>query len=472
VAAVFVVAAIGAVSMPAIGSAASAAPAEWDERVEPFVRFVEKARGLEFEHPVKVRFLRGKAFEEALVEGEEPTAEDRALDEHLAGELVALGLASERVDFDDGYDDASVSFTAGFYDQETEGLVVRGTDLDDVEVKVTIVHELVHALQDQHFDLDALDEDTESDSEYYALSFLVEGDATAVETEYLDSLPAKEQDEYWATGPNLEDDLEEGDLAPDVAYPYVLDLLDDAPYVLGEAYVTALDPGGGTKDRNRAFELPPKTEEVLIDPVALDRRERTRPVADPTLAPDEVAQYEPEQLGVISLYLILAPRLGARTALEAVTGWGGDRSVGFQRGGQACVRANLTGDRPIDTDELDAALVAWQAAMPPGAVEVSRAGDVVTFTACEAPGVVAPTVEQLDSVFYNVLAGRVYEVLNALDAGLPLRLARCAGDWVSTDPEVIAAYDASVLEGRDLTKSESRAIDRAIDESIEECLPA
>ena len=33
----------------------------------------------------------------------------------------------------------------GFYDEETGEMTVRGTDVGDVEVRLTIVHELVHA---------------------------------------------------------------------------------------------------------------------------------------------------------------------------------------------------------------------------------------------------------------------------------------------------------------------------------------
>ena len=32
-------------------------PDEWDRRVVEYVQFVERERGLEFEHPVRVRFL-------------------------------------------------------------------------------------------------------------------------------------------------------------------------------------------------------------------------------------------------------------------------------------------------------------------------------------------------------------------------------------------------------------------------------
>ena len=259
---------VAAVAAPA-AAAAPKPPEEWDRRVDRFVDFVERERGLAFEHPVKVRFLEDDAFQEALRTGEdELTDEDRALDEQYAGELVALGLAATRLSPDAAEDDADAS-TVGYYDSETEELVVRGTDLDDVDVRVTIVHELVHALQDQHYDMDALYEATADDGEATALDFLIEGDATAVETAYIDSLSPEAQDAYYAAGGEA---LEAEDLAPMEGVPYVLDLFGDAPYSLGEAYVAALDQVGGEDARDRAFGNLPTTEEVLLDPVALEAR--------------------------------------------------------------------------------------------------------------------------------------------------------------------------------------------------------
>jgi len=78
---------------------------------------------------------------------------------------------------------------------------VRGTDLTDVDVRVTIVHELTHALQDQHFDLTKLDDAVETEGEDFALTALVEGDATSIEDDYLFSLPQAEQDAYFAGDP-------------------------------------------------------------------------------------------------------------------------------------------------------------------------------------------------------------------------------------------------------------------------------
>ena len=79
---------------------------------------------------------------------------------------------------------------------------MRGTDLTDVDVRITLVHELTHALQDQRFDLTKLDDTVETEGEDFALTALVEGDATSVEDDYLFSLPQAEQDAYFAEEPD------------------------------------------------------------------------------------------------------------------------------------------------------------------------------------------------------------------------------------------------------------------------------
>jgi hypothetical protein len=457
---------VSALALAAVPTAAAAAapPKQWDERVLAYVDFVEGQRRLEFKHPVKVRFLPDKQFEKAFASGDaELTEEERALEEQFAGELVALGLADEKVDLTDAGEALDAFGTVGYYDTETEELVVRGTDTDDVDVKLTIVHELVHALQDQHYDIDGLYEQTTSGSESLGIDFLTEGDATAVENAYLDTLSPKQQDAYYE---GVEEFSEEP-IPEDV--PYALDVFGYAPYLLGEAYVFALDPDGGTKGLERAYEHPPRSEEVLLDPVALRKREAPQKVPAPKLLDGERKAYDPEEFGVLTLYLMLATRLDPRTALEAVTGWGGDRYVGFDRGGAACVRVNVTGDTDADTDELESAFTAWGQAMPPGAVEVTRADDLVMFTACETEGVTEPSVEVFDRAFYNVLGGRVYTVLDAEANGLPLGQALCVGDFVSTDAEVVAIFDVVIAEGREPTDEEYTSVDESYERAFDAC---
>ena len=74
-------------------SAATKRPGAWDPRVTKYVRFVERHRKLEFEHPVPVKFLADAAFVKAY-QGDDPkiTKRDRAEAEQFAGQLRAFGL--------------------------------------------------------------------------------------------------------------------------------------------------------------------------------------------------------------------------------------------------------------------------------------------------------------------------------------------------------------------------------------------
>jgi hypothetical protein len=381
---------------------------------------------------------------------EAETKADKEFNEQLAGELLALGLVGEEVDLGQAGEDLAAADVVGFYVDKTEGLVVRSVDAESVEAKVTIVHELVHALQDQYFNLNKLYRQAKEGSESYALDFLVEGDATTVENAYLDTLSQAELDEYFGDLDDVADEpLPEG-------VPYVLDIFGYAPYALGESYVYALDPDGGTEGRDRAFKNPPKTEEVLLDPVALEQRQVEKKVPNPKAGKGEKQIYPAEQFGVITLYLLLATRLDPRTALEAVTGWGGDQYIGFKQkeSGDACVRVNVTGDTSTDTDQFETALTAWQGEMPEGAVEVSRDDDVVTFTACENDAVTEPSIETFDHAFYDVLAGRVYNVLGVASEGVPLGGALCVGDLATTDERAIEIFAQAFEEDRDPTDTE------------------
>jgi hypothetical protein len=460
---------VGSLAAVGLGGTASAGrkpkkqpPREWDERILEYAEFVEDERDLEFDHPVEVEFLTDRKFEKLLRDDSKTTKEERELEEQIGGEFLALGLIGEGIDFSEASEDLAVEGTVGFYDPLTEELVVRGKNLKSVNARITVVHELTHALQDQHFDLDELYDETKSGSESYALDFLVEGDATAVETAYLEQLSEEEQEDYFG---EIEEFTEAEDLPEDA--PYALDIFASAPYVLGESYVYALP--GETEGRNRAFRHPPKTEELLVDPLALEERQRAKKVPRAKVEDGEKKAYDPEQFGVITLYLMLATRIDVRTALAAVTGWGGDSYVGFKADDKVCVRINITGDTATDTDELEAALIAWQATMPAGAVEVQRKKAVITTTACEAEGVTAPTVEKFDSIFYGVLGQRIYVVLDLVNIGLDLEDALCVGDWVSTDPAVIAAFDLAFLEDREPTEADYAILDQAYLDASEPC---
>ncbi len=463
--ALVVVAVVGSTCVGAVpASAATKVPAKWDPRVVRYVRFVEKHRKLDFEHPVPVKFLADKAFVKAY-QGDDPkvTKRDRAEADRVAGQLRAFGLIEGDVDLIQSSRDLGATGTVGFYDQEKKALFVRGTDLDDVDVRVTLVHELTHALQDQHFDLTKLDRGVETSGEDFALTALVEGDATSVEDDYLFSLPDDEQDAYFAAEP---DDTVDSASTDSAEIPPVLDLFVGGPYIYGSRYLAVLRDADGVKRVNRAFAEPPTSEEQIIDPVAASAAQAPKRIPAPKLARDEKRHGDVDDFGALSMYLVLAARLDPKVALTAAEGWGGDRYVAYSKRGtdQECVRVAIQGDTAADTQEIADAFDQWIAALPDGAASLQRGAERLTLTACDVGGVTAPTEATLDAAV-DLLVIRDDIALEFLKADAPAKSARCAADRLAGDPEFVPLFE----QDTDFTEDQQQQFETLIGAATTGC---
>ena len=128
-------------------------PKTWDPRIAPYVKAVEKQRGLTFLHPVAVRFLSGAAFEKEVTQDEEKLDDkDREEIRQFTGLMRAIGLIAGDVDLFAAFNQAHGSGTLAFYSFEDQRITVRGTELVP-GARATLVHELTHALEDQRFGL-------------------------------------------------------------------------------------------------------------------------------------------------------------------------------------------------------------------------------------------------------------------------------------------------------------------------------
>ena len=335
-------------------------------------RFVERARGLAFKAPVKVTLLGDADFRARLAEANRRTDDDLQ-DVAAADEvLTALGLLAAHVDLAEAVDGLLGSSVAGFYDPRTDELVVRGEEPTPA-VRVTLVHELTHALQDQHFELHRPDLAERDDEAADAFGALVEGDAVRIEEQYLASLPAGE-----ARAVAAEERRAAGRIGGD-APPVLLQLL-GFPYAAGPAFVAEVDRSGGQAALDAAFASPPVTSEHVLHPETFLGGEPPAPVEAPAAGAEVV---DAGVLGELGLLLVLAQELTRPEAAAAARGWGGDRYVAWRRGASSCVRASVVMDTPADTAQLVAALSAW-AARSPGGAEVERATGTapVRFTAC------------------------------------------------------------------------------------------
>ncbi|MDP8987656.1 MAG: hypothetical protein M3N11_04835 [Actinomycetota bacterium] len=329
--------------------------------------FVARERGLEFLRPVDVELLADGPFEARLLRDVE---EDREEVDQSEKVLRAMGLLEPGVDLFETYVSFFGGAVLGFYDPETDELVVRGVELTPY-VRSTLVHELTHALDDQHFELHRPEVEDADDEAAFAFSALVEGVGVAVESSYQQGFSAGEQAQADEEAANFAGRVDYSSLPP------IVTSLVQFPYLVGPSFVSALVGHGGDAEVDAAFRDPPTTSEQIIYP-------------DVYLAGDDPAAVPPPPAGgpVIEegtygqwvLYLTLAEVLGGEVANRAAEGWGGDSYVAWDEGPRSCVRLAFAMDTPQDLRELDDAWRQW--AQAHGDATVDATGGTVTVTAC------------------------------------------------------------------------------------------
>lgn len=417
-------------------------PKAWDDRVVPYVKLAEKLRDLEFEHPVTVEFQEPKAFEKGLAADESDLNDDEREEiEQFTGMLRALGLVHGEVDLFKEQDKLTQGSTLAYYSFRDKRVRVRGTRLTPA-VKSTLVHELVHVLQDQNFDAGKrsrklADADNSSGMAFHAL---VEGDARRIEETYAEQLGPKARRALRRDEARQAGDAE----ASTKGVPEVLQTMMGVPYALGEALlaVAVLD---GDDEVDKLFEEPPTTEENLLDPFTITwDDERARKVRKPELekGQKEVDSNTFESTGWL---FTLAARLPLAEALRATDGWGGDRYVAYTEEKRTCVKIRYAGDSPRDADELHTALTRWIDRGPTGTASVEREDDDgLLFRSCD-PGTRVKGSGEHSQEALELAVSRTYITRGLIEDGWPHREGRCfATELVSGfTPEEISAETAS-----------------------------
>ncbi len=354
---------------PPTTAAEPATEAEVEAAVAEISEFVAQERGLEFAAPVTVELAGEGEFQDRLLADFDEDADDLR---HTEVFLEGLGLVEPDVDLVEAMRSLLGGGVVGFYDPETAELVVRGAALTPY-VRTTIAHELVHALDDQHHDLDRPEYDDADDEIAFGFSALAEGNARRVENAYLESLPAAEQEQATEEELALGGDIDLGSI------PLVLVDLIGAPYTLGEPLVDRLVADGGEGALVAAFADPPRTTEQVLDPARYVAREPAVDVPHPQVAGEVVDE---GYIGQLMVLLVLADQIGIDDARDAATGWGGDWGVAWRDGERSCVTASLVGDDVAETEELRQGFERWAAAHEGARVQPTGGGGPFTLEAC------------------------------------------------------------------------------------------
>jgi len=406
-------------------------PERWDPRVAALARFVEQARGLRFEHPVSVYFLSPEKYTEASTGGSdlpEPTPEDRRTADRAVAQYRSLGLMEGSPDLFAASSTLQDSGTLAFYSPEADVVNVRGTELTPA-VRVTLVHELTHALQDQHFDLGAIGNSASADQAGAARA-VVEGDAVAVENVYVESLSDPDRAAY-ETESQQSGDAASTDLE---SVPEVMQVLFGSYYAVGNAfveYVRADPTGPDASNVDPVLRDLPSGSNQLFEPEAYQPGAEPLAVDPPDARPGS-EEFERGTHGVDFLYVMLSERIDPRIALAATDGWRGDTYVAAtDETGQVCVSTRVQLVDATQANEFRDAIVRWKAAMPPaaGASVESFGGDQgdVTFRSCD-PGPDADmqlTGQAGPALGYPVV--RLQAAAGAIANGRSAESARCYG---------------------------------------------
>jgi hypothetical protein len=242
---------------------------------------------------------------------------------------------------------------AGFYDPDNDEFVIVSNDDDFTTLEqLTHAHEYVHALQDQHYNLEMLDDDSLDSEASAAIQALAEGDATLVQTFYLLGGYFSQEEMVQMMDDALAVDTTILDSAPPVLAHEL-----EFPYIEGLAFVQALYERGGFSAVDEAWSNPPQSTEHILHPERYLSGDTPQvvsllPLTD-TLGAGWVLADE-DVLGEFYLREYLSQQINENNVDIAATGWGGDRyAVYWNEAEQEEVMVlKLAWDNPADALEF------------------------------------------------------------------------------------------------------------------------
>jgi hypothetical protein len=317
--------------------------------IERLMAAAERVRGLHFDRQVPVLVQDAEAIA-AYVDSQIKADElDRSRTIY-----TALGLLPPDLDVRALLLRLMGEQIVGYYDVERGQLIVRddvmrafdnersgerdtgGVDL--AEARVVLVHELVHALQDQHLGLSSnIDAQRDSDADN-AFRALIEGDATLAMIAYSlerESMPLSELTRNPARVRNLSELVRSSPLAgselgsapPIVRVPLL------SAYVDGLTFAAYLHGDGGWGRVDRAHADAPQSTEQVLHPELFARHEAPEHPRLPSPRDALGAGYEllhEDTLGELEIGVYFGAAAQEAVAAHAAQGWGGDRLYAYR----------------------------------------------------------------------------------------------------------------------------------------------
>ncbi|MCL2725823.1 MAG: hypothetical protein FWD69_15455 [Polyangiaceae bacterium] len=304
---------------------------------------VSELRGLTASRPVPGIKLERDALVAAV--------KDKALREyppealrHEGQILQLLGFAPPNFDYVGAMMKLLEAQLQGFYEPKN-GTMYLAADLYGQDAQATLAHELVHALQDQKWDLRSrsLYRPGHGD-EAMATACIAEGDATSLMLDYLLKpektaldIPDEVLRELMKSGVSI------GDIE---SVPHILRTSLLAPYIEGIGFVHALRRKGGWAAVDRAWDKIPTTTEQILHVDKWEAGEGPIAVGVPTAQSLGTgwSKVDEDEFGELTFALTLEEWMSPADARVTASGWGGDRSSTWTRGDEIAFAVHVRYD--------------------------------------------------------------------------------------------------------------------------------
>jgi hypothetical protein len=304
---------------------------------EEILKIVSRLRALDIKESVKSGFKTKDEIELSVIrdlDEQTPAAEFEASQKTL----VRLGLISRDFRLRDYIVQLLREQVAGYYEPKTKEFYLAAW-LPLVDQKRVIAHELVHALQDQHFDLRRFENWPKGDSDAeLAAHALIEGEATLVMIQYDVDQQGLRVD-LARLGALAEELLEQDNDSDAKSYPVlagaprVLKENLQFPYLYGAAFVAAVLKDRSWQMLDSSYRSLPRSTEQIMHPEKFLARENPAKIEFGDLLAvlgEDWKQEDDDVNGEFGYQVVLGEFVPRRAARTAAAGWGGDRYVLFE----------------------------------------------------------------------------------------------------------------------------------------------
>ena len=279
-------------------------------------------RELSARGPVERAFITKDELRTMVAEDLERDREQTLFTEKL---YTTMGILEPNIDLFDLISDVFTDIVLGFFDTDENKLYIVGDSTDFSERdELAVAHEFVHGLQQLHFDIKAIGESIDGNSDQTrAFAALVEGDATLAQLLYrLEHFDEAEQAAAQA-------ESAAADLSAYFAAPTVVRRTIAFPYAEGPNYAISLFLETNDFELvDEAFEYVPRSTEQIIHADKYAIREEPLLVTLPDVSSslgEGWAELYRDTFGELFLRSYLETWIDQQSASLAAEGWGGDR---------------------------------------------------------------------------------------------------------------------------------------------------